>query len=74
MFISEEIIEQTKNEILNSREFCGNPKRAALEFLADEFGIAGADAIKAYRLANFRAVGSWNKRQIAAGVNPKYTF
>ena len=60
--------------ILNTRDFCGNEKRATLEMLADDFGMKGAEALAAFKAANWEANRQWNKFQRAAGVPEKNLF
>mgnify|MGYP003117583263 CR=1 FL=1 len=73
MYISDDTINTTIDAIISARDFCGNEREAALDCLA-ELGVKGKDAVKAYRIANFRANARWNAYKKAAGVNPKYTF
>lgn len=60
--------------ILNTRDMCGNEKRATLEMLADDFGIKGAEALAAFKADNWRANREWNKCQRAAGVPEKHLW
>jgi hypothetical protein len=69
MFISENIINQAVDLIINTRDFCGNESEAICDFCADE-GIS--DWRKVYRIARFRANARWNSYKKAAGVNAKY--
>lgn len=73
MFVREEIIQTTISVILNTREFCGNEKDAAMEHLAEN-GVAKADRVRAFRAANFRANKVWNGWQREAGVPEKHLF
>ena len=73
MTFTDQAIEAATNAIINSRDLCGNEKSAALEALADE-GIKGADALKAFRIANFRANARWNGFKRQAGVSEKHIF
>jgi hypothetical protein len=70
-FISEAVISNAVDLIINTRDFCGNEKQAVKDFCADE---KIADWRKVYGIANFRANALWNQYQKDAGVNPKYTF
>ena len=70
-YISDSIISEAVDTIISSRDFCGNEKSAVLEFAA-EAGFKGADALKIYGIANFRANKAWNGYKKAAGVSPKY--
>ena len=74
MYIEENVIADITDQIINVRDFCGNEKQAALDSLSDDYGITGAAAEKAYRIANFRANAIWNGYKKAAGVAPKYTL
>lgn len=60
--------------ILNTRDLCGNEKRATLEMLADDFGIKGAEALAAYKAANWEANREWNRCQREAGVPEKHLW
>lgn len=73
-YISDTVIADTVNCIMNTRDMCGDERRAALEFLADDHGLFGADAVKAYRIANYRANYRWDQAKRAADVNPKYRW
>jgi hypothetical protein len=70
-FISDAVISNAVDLIINTRDFCGNEKQAVKDFCADE---KIADWRKVYGIANFRANALWNQYQKDAGVNPKYTF
>jgi hypothetical protein len=70
-YISNAIIDNAVDLIINTRDFCGDEKRAIKDFCADE---RIADWQKVWRIANFRANAQWNQYQKDAGVNPKYTF
>ena len=70
-FISDAIISNAVDLIINTRDFCGNEKQAVKDFCAEE---KIADWRKVYGIANFRANALWNQYQKDAGVNPKYTF
>lgn len=59
--------------IINTRDFCGNEREAAIDYLADE-GIRGDEAATLYRKANYKANGQWNKYKRLAGVNEKHLF
>ena len=74
MYIQENVIADITDQIINVRDFCGNEKQAALNALSDDYGITGAAAEKAYRIANFRANAIWNGYKKAAGVAAKYTL
>jgi hypothetical protein len=70
-YISDAIISNAVDLIINTRDFCGNEKQAVKDFCAEE---KIADWRKVYGIANFRANALWNQYQKDAGVNPKYTF
>jgi hypothetical protein len=70
-YISNQIIQQAVDLIINTRDFCGNEKQAVKDFCADE-NIA--DWKKVWNIANFRANATWNQHKKEAGVNPKYCF
>lgn len=70
-YISDAVISNAVDLIINTRDFCGNEKQAVIDFCKEE-GIA--DWRKVYGIANFRANALWNQYQKDAGVNPKYTF
>jgi hypothetical protein len=70
-FISDAVISNAVDLIINTRDFCGNEKQAVKDFCAEE---KIADWRKVYGIANFRANALWNQYQKDAGVNPKYTF
>ena len=71
MYLSDQIIDNAIEIILNTREFCGNEMLAVHEYCADE-NIE--DWLRVYRIANFRAIKKWNQYKKQAGVNPKYCF
>jgi hypothetical protein len=70
-YISDAVISNAVDLIINTRDFCGNEKQAVKDFCAEE-NID--DWRKVYGIANFRANALWNQYQKDAGVNPKYTF
>lgn len=70
-YISDSIITNAIELIINTRDFCGNEKQAIKDYCADE-NIS--DWQKVYKIANFRANARWNQYKIDAGVNPKYCF
>ena len=70
-YISDSVIENAIELIINTRDFCGNEKQAIKDYCADE---KISDWQKVYRIANFRANAQWNQYKIEAGVNPKYCF
>jgi hypothetical protein len=70
-FIANEIIDEIENQIINTRDFCGDEKRVARETAAEN-GLVGADAKKAINIAFFRANRAWNDFKIQAGVKPKH--
>jgi hypothetical protein len=70
-YISDSVIENAIELIINTRDFCGNEKQAIKDYCADE---KISDWKKVYRIANFRANARWNQYKIEAGVNPKYCF
>ena len=71
MYISNQIIDNAIELIINTRDFCGNEKQAIRDFCHDE---KITDWKKVYAIANFRANAKWNQFQKEAGVNPKYRF
>lgn len=70
-YISNAVIDNAVDLIINTRDFCGDEKHAVRDYCADE-GIG--DWQKVWRIANFRANARWNGFKKQAGVNPKYTF
>jgi hypothetical protein len=70
-YISESIIDNAVDLIINTRDFCGNERQAVRDYCADE---KINDWQKVYKIANFRANARWNQYKIEAGVNPKYCF
>ena len=70
-YISESIIDNAVDLIINTRDFCGNERQAVRDYCADE---KINDWQKVYKIANFRANARWNQYKIDAGVNPKYCF
>ena len=70
-YISERIIDNAVDVIINTTDFCGNERQAVRDYCADE-NIS--DWQKVYKIANFRANARWNQYKIEAGVNPKYCF
>lgn len=70
-YISDNIINNAIDLIINTRDFCGDEKQAIKDFCADE---KINDWQKVYRIANFRANHQWNEFKKQAGVNPKYCF
>jgi len=70
-YISDAVISNAVDLIINTRDFCGDEKQAVKDFCAEE---KIADWRKVYGIANFRANALWNQYQKDAGVNPKYTF
>ena len=73
MYISENVINDVVDIIVNTRDFCGNEKEAAIDRFFDH-GIVGCYAARGSKVANYRANARWNDRKKAAGVNPKYIF
>ena len=71
MFISDKIIDNAVELIINTRDFCGNEKQAIRDFCHEE---KITDWKKVYGIANFRANAKWNQFKKDAGVNPRYTF
>ena len=49
-YIADAVISNAVDIIINTRDFCGDEKRAIKDFCSDE-GIA--DWVKVYRIANF---------------------
>jgi len=72
MSISETIINNAVDTIINTRDFCGNEKQAVKDLCADEGLLPQWQ--KVWRIANFRANAQWNQYKKDAGVNPKYIF
>ena len=72
-FVTEAKINQVRDAILHSREFCGDERTAAFETMAD-LAIHRADRGRVYRVAKYRANGMWNHYQREAGVPEKYLF
>jgi hypothetical protein len=72
-YVKKEHIDQIVRVIVTTRDFCGDEVAAAIE-QAREFGYDDNDAIRAHRIANFRANAEWNAHKKAAGVNPKHCF
>jgi hypothetical protein len=70
---NEQLIDLTVDVIINTRDFCGNEKEAAMDFLADH-NLRGSAAISIFKAANFRANKAWNGFQRAAGVPEKHLF
>jgi hypothetical protein len=70
-YISNQIIQQAVDLIINTRDFCGDEKQAVKEFCIEE-NIS--DWKKVWGIANFRANAAWNQCKKDAGVNPKYCF
>lgn len=70
-YISESIIDNAVDLLINTRDFCGNERQAVRDYCADE---KINDWQKVYKIANFRANARWNQYKIEAGVNPKYCF
>lgn len=68
-----ETIEEIVDSIINTRDFCGNEKEAAIE-TAKELGLTGDKLIKAIKKARFIANKRWNGFQRSAGVKEKYLF
>ncbi len=70
-YISDSIIDNAIELIINTRDFCGNEKQAIKDYCVDE-NIS--DWQKVYHIANFKANAKWNQYKKDAGVNPKYCF
>jgi hypothetical protein len=70
-YLSENVINQAVDLIINTRDFCGNEMQAIQDFCADE---SIKDWRKVYRIANFRANAQWNEYKKQAGVSEKYCF
>ena len=68
-YITENQINDAVELILNTRDFCGDEKRAVYDFCQDE---KIQDWRKVYKIANFRANARWNDYKKQAGVNPRY--
>ena len=73
-FISDDIISEAGEQIINARELCGSEKDAVID-VANDNGITDrATRNKLWRIAKFRANAQWNKFKRQAGVNEKYIF
>ena len=73
-FISDDIISEAVEQIINARELCGSEKDAVID-VANDNGITDrATRNKLWRIAKFRANAQWNKFKRQAGVNEKYIF
>lgn len=69
-----EMLHDAVRTIINTRDFCGDERRACIEMAMDDHGLSKAAAIILYRRANFRANRVWNHFQREAGVPEKYLF
>lgn len=70
MSISIELaIENAKSIVLNTRDFCGNEREAAIDSLKED-GIKPTEEILSVIAAETNA--TWKKFQRLAGVTPKY--
>ena len=73
-FISDDIISEAVEQIINARELCGSEKDAVID-VANDNGITDrATRNKLWRIAKFRANAQWNKFKRQAGVNVRYIF
>ena len=73
-FISDDIISEAVEAIINARDFCGAEKEAVID-VANDHGITDkALRNKIWGIAKFRANAEWNKFKRQAGVNEKYIF
>ena len=73
-FISDDIISEAVEAIINARDFCGSEKEAVID-VANDHGITDkALRNKIWGIAKFRANAEWNKFKRQAGVNEKYIF
>ena len=73
-FISDDIISEAVEAIINARDFCGSEKEAVID-VANDHGIPDkALRNKIWGIAKFRANAQWNKFKRQAGVNEKYIF
>ena len=73
-FISDDIISEAVEQIINARELCGSEKDAVID-VANDNGITDrATRNKLWRIAKFRANAQWNKFKRQAGVNERYIF
>ena len=73
-FISDDIISEAVEQIINARDFCGSEKEAVID-VANDHGITDkALRNKIWGIAKFRANAEWNKFKRQAGVNEKYIF
>jgi hypothetical protein len=68
-YISDAVISNAVDLIINTRDFCGDEKRAVKDFCFNE-GVA--DWQKVWGIANFRANARWNGYKKQAGVHLKY--
>ena len=74
IFISDDIISEAVEAIINARDFCGSEKEAVID-VANDHGITDkALRNKIWGIAKFRANAQWNKFKRQAGVNEKYIF
>ena len=74
IFISDDIISEAVEAIINARDFCGSEKEAVID-VANDHGITDrATRNKLWRIAKFRANAQWNKFKRQAGVNERYIF
>lgn len=65
----ENAIENAKNIVLNTRDFCGNEKEAAIDSLKED-GIKPTSEILAIIASQTNS--AWAKSQTMAGVKKKY--
>ena len=73
-FISDDIISEAVEQIINARELCGSEKDAVID-VANDNGITDrATRNKLWRIAKFRANAHGNKFKRHAGVNERYIF
>ena len=71
-FISDDIISEAVEQIINARELCGSEKEAVID-VANDHGITDkALRNKIWGIAKFRANAQWNKFKRQAGVNERY--
>ena len=71
MYISNVVINNAVDAIINARDFCGDEKLAVKTLCQDE-NIS--EWHKVWRIANFRANARWNGYKKQAGVPQKYCF
>jgi len=74
IFISDDIISEAVEAIINARDFCGSEKEAVVDVVNDHGITDKALRNKIWRIAKFRANAQWNRFKRQAGVNERYIF